>query len=181
MNTKKILWFQIAGAIFTIIVGSLLHFVFEWSGGNEIVGILGSVNESTWEHLKLLAFPVILFGLIEYFAYGKDLENFIPVKFLSILLGMATIVVTFYTYTGILGDHYLVLDILTFVLGVIVTYTFAYRNLIAGERFTSSAARIIGVVGIIVLIALFAVFTFHPPEIELFFDGTKGIYGIPKP
>jgi len=64
MNSNKILKFQIFSAIFAIILGTILHFTYEWSGGNAFVGTFSSVNESTWEHLKLAFFPMLLTAII---------------------------------------------------------------------------------------------------------------------
>ena len=41
--------------IFISVLGVLLHFTYEWSGDNAVVGLFSAVNESTWEHLKLLS------------------------------------------------------------------------------------------------------------------------------
>ena len=38
--------------IFISVLGVLLHFTYEWSGDNAVVGLFSAVNESTWEHLK---------------------------------------------------------------------------------------------------------------------------------
>ena len=46
--------------IFISVLGVLLHFTYEWSGDNAVVGLFSAVNESTWEHLKLLFFPFLL-------------------------------------------------------------------------------------------------------------------------
>ena len=66
--------FLIIGAVFTIITGTLLHFVYEWSGESLFVGIFSPINESVWEHLKLLFFPMSVWILIGYFIFGKT-EN----------------------------------------------------------------------------------------------------------
>ena len=50
--------FEIISTFFAIALGTLLHFTFEWSGNNPVVGIFSAVNESTWEHLKILFFPM---------------------------------------------------------------------------------------------------------------------------
>ena len=63
--------FLIIGAVFTIITGTLLHFVYEWSGESLFVGIFSPINESVWEHLKLLFFPMSVWILIGYFIFGK--------------------------------------------------------------------------------------------------------------
>ena len=52
---------HIAGAILVCAMGTLAHFVYEWSGNNPVVGLFCAVNESTWEHIKLLFFPMLLY------------------------------------------------------------------------------------------------------------------------
>jgi len=54
---KKILRRELAGAVFIILLGSMLHFTFELSGENPVVGVFSAVNESVWEHLKLAYWP----------------------------------------------------------------------------------------------------------------------------
>ncbi|BCN29488.1 DUF6512 family protein [Anaeromicropila herbilytica] len=167
---------HIIGAIFTIIVGTLLHFTYEWSGNNPVVALFSPVNESTWEHLKLIFVPMLLFTIIEYFVNGKEIKNFIPVKVFSILLGMLTIVVSFYTYTGIIGQNYLVADIGTFILGVLVAYYYSYRTL-QTDRFATKEAIQWSLLILIILCATFVIFTYRPPHIALFQDPNTLTYG----
>lgn len=174
MSLKK---YHIIGFIFTIILGSLLHFTYEFFNKNIVIGYFSAVNESTWEHLKLLITPVVIFAIIEYFIYGKDLNNFIIVKALSILLGMITIIVVFYTYTGILGENYLPLDIGTFILGVFITYYFSYKML-QTELFYSEKRSYIGFFIIFLILFFMIYFTVNPPRINLFLDPNTNTYGI---
>lgn len=168
---------HIIGFIFTFIIGSLLHFTYKFFDQNIIIGYFSPVNESTWEHLKLLITPVIIFSLFEYFMYGKDLDNFIIVKALSILLGMFTIVASFYTYTGILGNNYLLLDIATFILGVFVTYYFSYRMLQTNFLYKENS-NYIGIFIIFLIVFFMMYFTINPPKINLFLDPITNTYGI---
>lgn len=169
---------QTIGFIFTLIFGTILHFAYEWSGNSPFVGIFSAVNESTWEHLKMLFIPMILFGIVEYFIYGKNLDNFIQIRFLSILLGMATIIVGFYTYSGVIGKNYLVIDILLFIAAVFLAYFFSYKML-QTDKFTSEQSKWLAILGILLLVLLSVVFTFSPPHIKLFFDTETGLYGLP--
>ena len=67
MNTRKTLFiFQLITIIFAIILGTLLHFTYKWSNKNMLVGAFSAVNESTWEHLKLLFFPYF-YGNIAFY------------------------------------------------------------------------------------------------------------------
>lgn len=109
---KKYSW--IAAAV-TSVMGTLFHFVYEFSGNNNFVGMFAAVNESTWEHLKLLLTPAFLVGIVEWFIYGKNYKNFFPALFISILAGMFAITAAFYTYTGIIGQNFMIADIATFL------------------------------------------------------------------
>ena len=68
----KIRTWHIIGAAFTAFIGTLLHFAYEWSGFNPVFAVFGAVNESVWEHLKLLFFPMSVWILIGYFIFGKN-------------------------------------------------------------------------------------------------------------
>ena len=109
--------------IFISILGVLLHFTYEWSGDNPAVGLFSAVNESTWEHLKLIFFPMLLLTLTESLwshIQEKPLpENFLPARTIGILSGTAFIVVVFYTLNGVLGRNYEILNIALYLAGVL--------------------------------------------------------------
>ena len=114
--------FLIIGTVFTIITGTLLHFVYEWSGESLFVGIFSPINESVWEHLKLLFFPMSVWILIGYFIFGKKFKTYIPSEVIGILSGMILIPMWFYTYTVFTGKPILFLDILSFIISVCVAF-----------------------------------------------------------
>lgn len=174
MKIKK---YHIIGFIFTIILGSLLHFTYDISNKNMIVAYFSAINESTWEHLKLLIVPVVLFSILEYFLYGKNIENFIIVKTLSILLGMFIIVVVFYTYTGIIGKNYFLLDISLFILSVFLSYYFSYKMLQTKFLYRENS-NYIGFFIMFLLIFFVIYFTTNPPKINLFLDPITNTYGL---
>lgn len=104
-NCTQIKKWEIAEFIFIAIVGTLLHFVYDWSGQNPAVGIIASVSESTWEHLKLLFMPALLFTLIQEAVIGKDYPCLLTQKAKAVLASMAWIVVGFMTYHRRLGER----------------------------------------------------------------------------
>jgi hypothetical protein len=168
---------ELWGIAFITIVGSLLHFVFQWSGGWRPVALVGAVNESTWEHLKLAFWPAIFLALIEYPRLRGSVNNFWLAKGLSILLMPLAIVVLFYGYKAVLGHHYFVLDILIFIIAVGAGQLVSYRLLMAADRGSAGAA--LGVVLIVVMVAAFSLLTYFPPHNFLFEGPRTGGYGIP--
>ncbi len=178
MNTKrkaeKTLFFSF---IISVILGTLLHFAFEYSGGNTVLGAFTPVNESIWEHLKLILIPSIIVGFIEYFVFGKEYPGYFGAKGFATLLGMLFVLTGYYTYVGIVGTNYFVADILLFIGGVALTSFLTYIFLTKfdlGER-----ESIIGILIIAFLIIIFMYFTFNPPMLELFRDPLSEDFGIP--
>ena len=55
----------LGGILWTLMIGTLSHFFYQWSGENFFVGLLSPVNETIWEHLKLLFFPALFYMLGE--------------------------------------------------------------------------------------------------------------------
>lgn len=175
-STKKELavW-ELFGFVFVIVVGALLHFAYQWSGKCPAVGYFSPVNESTWEHLKLLFTPMLFYSVIEYLAAGRNYNGFPAAKAIGILLGMLTIITVFYTYTGVLGTHYLALDIITFLLGVMVAFASSQR--ILQNMHMSKQTQIVVLLLLAVFAMCFVVFTDFAPQIALFKDPVTGTYG----
>lgn len=164
MKIKK--W-HIAGAIFCIIAGSLLHFVYEWSGFHPLFGLIGSVNESVWEHLKLLFFPFLLSMILELWIYGKDISGFFASKAIGVIAGMFFITSVFYTYSGITGKSFVPIDILIFILGVMVSYKVSYKYIKTTFKHPKRA-DLLGFAAFLIFTILFCMYTFSPPSLGIF-------------
>lgn len=165
------------GAIFTLITGTLLHFAYDFLGESDFAAIFSAVNESTWEHLKLLFFPVMIFAIIEHFIYGKTKPGFWTIKVFSLLAGMMSIVTIFYTYTGIIGKNFAIADISIFVLAVILTYWLSCRLLSLNLEINPRLNTFSFIMAIVIFV-LFWVYTFNPPLINLYKDPATGGFGI---
>ncbi len=166
------------GFAFTSLLGTLLHFVFEWSGNNRIVAVFSAVNESTAEHLKLLFWPAVLMGVIEFFWLYRKNGRYFSYLFEGILLGLGFITAFFYTYQGVIGRNIDWLNIVDFLLGVFVMRLWQWHKLNHDE--SRNDTNTMGILGLLVLAAAFALFTFYPPHIGLFLDPANLKYGIAK-
>ena len=175
-DKKRALGYELAGIVFIVIVGSLLHFTFELSGNHPVVGVFSAVNESVWEHLKLGFWPALVWALIEYRAIKNSTNNFVFAKTVGIYLIPIVIPVLFYSYTAVLGESVLVIDILTFVVAVIVGQLASYKLLTYREL--SDMLNTIALVALVLLGIAFVLFTFYPPHLPLFRDPVTGEYGI---
>jgi hypothetical protein len=170
--------YSIIGFFYTIMIGALLHFAYEWSGRNEIVAAFAPVNESLWEHLKMLFWPMLAYGVIEYIAYGKNYKNFIPLKVASFLIGILFIIILISLYTSLLKRNILFLDITIFIIGAALSYLYCNINLEKGDKFTSETANIVSLICLLILMILFIYFTFKAPKLPMFKNPHTGEYGI---
>ena len=106
------------GMILIAIVGTLLHFTYEFSHHNKFVAIFSAVNESTWEHIKICMTPTILWSLYDGYVYGMN-SNYLIGKSLCLLTIILLIPILFYTYTLFTKKSILFIDVICFYITVI--------------------------------------------------------------
>lgn len=165
---KQIRVFLTGGFFFTCILGTIMHFVYEWSGKNPAAGLVAPVNESTWEHLKLLFFPALVWTITGCLRWRDCAARILCACTAGIAAGMLVIVVFFYTYSGILGTNWFPLDITAFVLGVLTAFWLAGKRWNAYYKEEREARGGIAAVVLAGIALGFFVFTFYPPQIGLF-------------
>lgn len=170
MNKLKKL--EIIGFVFVIITGSLSHFVYNWSNQQKWIGLFFATNESTFEHLKLLFYPFLLYSVFEYYVLKKssqaDYIYKLPCgKTIALLAGLLSIITLFYTYTGVFGVSIVFIDISIFILAVLLSFIISYF-LITRETDIGRISPYIYIVFLIILFLYFLVFSIYPPDIPLF-------------
>ena len=158
------------------IFGTLLHFALDWTGGCPAVALFSAANESIWEHMKLLFYPMLVLSLAEYWCWGRRVDNFWCIKLAGIFLGLALIPVAYYTYTGALGVSEDWFNIAIFFLTAAVSLWVETKLFAVGNGDRCSRKWAVG--AIVLLVVAFTVLTFLPPQIPLFQDPLTGTYGF---
>ena len=174
---KRLFFWELAGFLFTSAVGSLLHFVYEWSGGSLAAAVVSAVNESTWEHMKMLFVPMFLFSVVQVWVLGKNYPNFLAVRAVSIVTGLALIPVLYYTYTGVWGQMRDWANIAVFFLAALGAFLLDFY-LLRRNRLSAPWQQVLGLIVLWALAFCFVWCTFRPPHIALWRDPTTGTYGI---
>ena len=168
------LW-QLMGFAVTALGGTLLHFLYDWFGGALWIAPFSGVNESTWEHMKLLFWPMFIFAIVQNFFF-RERKDFWCVKLRGISLGLMLIPIIFYTYNGAIGKSPDWLNIAIFFISAAVAYVYETRQFNNKTIFCKCPKRAFGVLCMIAV--LFVIFTFITPEIGIFKDPVTGMYGI---
>ena len=168
------LW-QLLGFGVTALGGTLLHFLYEWLGKAIWIAPFSGVNESTWEHMKLLFWPMLIFAVVQSFLF-RDRKEFWCVKLRGILLGITLIPVIFYTYNGAIAKSPDWFNIAIFFITAAVVYLYETRLFGTGKVICRSRKLPIAILSAVAV--LFVVFTFLTPELGIFRDPLTGSYGV---
>ena len=175
MKQKSIGLWQLMGFAVTSFVGTILHFLYEWLGDAVWIAPLSGVNESTWEHMKLLFWPMFLYAIFQSFFF-KNRENYWCIKLKGTLFGIILIPILFYTYNGVIGKSPDWINIAIFFICAAAAYIYETRLFKKEKTDCKHPKLALGALCIIAL--LFVIFTFATPQIDIFKDPLTGSYGI---
>ncbi len=167
---QRFLWFQIIGFFVVNLLGSFLHFLYDITGQSPLVAPFSANNESTFEHMKILFFPLLLWTLVEAFVVGDRVRHFWCRKTVGTLLGVSFIPISFYTLNGMFGQTSALVNILLFLASTAVALTAEYYGFPRFLLRKTNPLFCLFLLGL--LTVLFVVFTFFPPAFPLFTDPT---------
>lgn len=174
---KKFAAWQLIGFIFVCVAGTLLHFAYEWSGESFFLALFSAVNESIFEHIKLLFFPMLIFAFIEKKVIGQA-KNFFAVKLIGITFGAQLIPIIYYSYTGIFGFNSDIINIGIFFVAAAAVYYLETKLMNSGRKFVVGEKGAIAL--LLLMAAMFMILTFYPLRIPLFKDPLDMTYGFYK-
>jgi len=155
-----------------VILGTIWHFLYDLSKSNSAIGLISPVNESPWEHIKILIYPIVIVTLIQYSALRQG--NMTKGLLVSIVLSIVLTIMLFYTYTGSLtGKSVLAVDIINFV--VVVVISLLVGNLVSEKSKSdgsySKLTNVIALLLIVGIVIMVAAFTHNPPNLPVFKEG----------
>ena len=174
---KRLFWWTLAGFLWTAAAGTLLHFVYDRSGGSPLIAAFSAVSESMWEHMKLLFVPMFLFTVVQIGFLGKTYPNLLAVRAVSILTGLALIPVLFYTYSGAVGNGVTAVNVAIFYAAALAAFVLDARLLRRG-RFSAPWQQVLGWIAVWALAFFFVWCTFRAPQLGLWRDPVTLWYGI---
>lgn len=167
MNFKK----TIINTIVVFLLCSILHFGYDFFP-SFITSIFCPVNESIWEHLKMIFSASVIFSIMEKLRNKKS-----PFLIKGYLRGMFTIIILLTIYLPVyytLGE----ILILTMILLLISIFT---SEVIIQKLSLEKYQKTWNIIGGILIILNFIFFTYlsyHPIKIDLFYDHESKKYGV---
>ena len=180
MNICKELKFfskeSLVDIIVTSIIGTVLHFTFEFSGKNLLVALFSAVNESVWEHIKIAVWAIYIVALVKMAIKEEREYNLWSSLFFKVLTVIILIPALYYLYKAIFIVENLIVDMAIFYISIILS---RLVEVIVQNKFRISA-KVEDVYKYLNLatILLFVIFTFIPPKLDIFKDKKNNTFGI---
>lgn len=154
----------------------IFHFIYELLP-NTFFSIIAPVNESIWEHMKLIVSPVLFFSIFEYLIYKKKditVNNFILSYAISCIIGIIIYLLIYIPINDIFGHKaYIAILLLLLTLGLVQYISYYIMN-----RKKICYSNDIGILMIIIIYFIFGYLTYHPIHINLFYDYMNKVYGL---
>lgn len=164
--TRKILGLEIGGGIFILLIGSALHFTFELANFWKPIAVIAPVNESIWEHLKMVFWPGLFFSLIQYHFVKNLTTNYWSAKALSLVFMPLFITAGWFAFAVLTGANNFAVNIVLFVIAIILGQAISFKMLTSARE--SRLKPVFPILCIVVLGLSFGLFSFFPPRIGLF-------------
>lgn len=163
---------NLIGIVVLCLLSIPFHFLYGWLGENRIVGLFFPINESIWEHLKLVFFPITIWWLLGYLLFHRK-ENISFDKTLisataSSVLAMVIITSWYYVWESGIGISSAILHIGSIFIAVPIAQLVGihvYRIIDAKPIY-----KVVAILFIIVFTVAFITFTLSPPDIPIFIE-----------
>ncbi len=172
LNIKKI---KIIGIIIAFILCFPLHFIYD-KFPNFITSIFFPVNESIWEHMKILFGSIIISGVIQKIIVilKKDkINNMCFSNFIAAITSIPIFLIIFLPFYFIIGEN-IIINIIIMLITIIISEIISY--LITNMK--DYKLENVVILFVIIIYIIFALLTYYPPRNFLFIEEKTLSYGI---
>ena len=171
---KKI---KIIGVIVIFAFTVLYHFLYELLP-NPVFAIFFPVNESIWEHMKLLYSGLLSWGIIEYFILKKKqihYKNYVSTLFITMITSIIIYLIMYLPLYNAFGEN-MIISITLLIIVIIIEQILSYYllNYSKENKTLNKVSILLIVLGYVTLTSL----TYNPPRNYIFYDTVENKYGI---
>jgi len=154
------------GAVALVAVGTAWHFVYAASGDSPVVGLVAPINESVWEHTKLIAIPMLMWAALVGWR-TRALPAALRAGVAGGSAGIVLMVLGYYGYVAVLGSGWFPMDLVLFVLCALAALSMFERVRVL------PAGTPLAVALVALELAALAALTVAPPDWPLFVPGAR--------
>ena len=172
----KLKTIKIISIIGIFLLSFLSHFLYQIIP-NVLASIFFPVNESIWEHMKILSTSIIIYGIIDYILLKKnniEFNNFKSQLFFTSFITIPIYLIIYLPIYNLIGENLFVSILIMLIVYCIIAYI-SYKMLVSEDFKLFNMAS---VYLIIIMYFIFTYLTYFPIHNYIFFDTTENKYGI---
>ena len=172
MTLKK--W-KVISVIFIFLLSALFHFIYDWNP-SFFTSLFFPVNESIWEHNKIIVGSFLILAIIEKIYYKKR-KNVIFAEAISSLVCMILVMLIFtpvYLYILKTNDN-MIVTFAIYIFAIIISQIVSYQLL---NKEYNPKLEEFGVILFVIFFLINIIFTYYPPKLALFYDFVHKIYSL---
>lgn len=172
MSKKKL---KILGVVLAFLFCFPIHFLYDKFPGF-ITSIFAPVNESIWEHMKILFGSILLSGGIQkiiVIKYKLNYNNICFSNFIGAISSIPIFLMMFLPIYIIIGENFPITIFIMFIailIAEIIAYIIMNKNDLELENIT--------IVWVIIVYIIFAILSYNPIEYGIFIDPISKTCGI---
>ena len=173
MSLKKI---KFIGIIVIFLLCFLFHYLYEWFP-NIVFSILFPVNESIWEHMKLIYSSFFIWGIMEYFLikhFDIKVSNFVSSLFLTMIFSIIVYLIIYLPLYDVFKDNMVIsIGILFLIIVIGSIFNYYMETTLKDNNVLSKISFLLIILGYIVFLSL----TYKPLHNYIFYDTHNHKYG----
>ena len=169
---------RIYAIIGIFIITFITHFIFELYP-NILISIFFPVNESIWEHMKMIFTSILIYSPIDKIILNKHelkYNNFLLQVFITAFIAIPLYLIIYIPVYKIFNDNLLISIIILLIVYIIIEilsyYILTYKQINIPNYIIISL--------IIIIYLIFTYLTYNPPKNYIFYDTHNETYGIKK-
>lgn len=168
---KKYFLFCSVGILFLLC--SFFHFLYQLSNECMFIAMIAPINESIFEHTKMIPIPLIGWWLTMLYIYREKIRHssWLTSALLSLIVSIGMMVSLYYLYTGMFGIESLIIDIFILFIALFTGQWLGFHY----YHYNGKAYGRLAVAGMIIFLLILTVLTFFPIDIPFFIDPTLTI------
>ncbi len=141
------------------------------------ITIIAPVNESIFEHMKLIFTSYMFLTLIIYLFYKNKPNNYIASNTIGAIFNIVIFLIIYLPIYKLFGENLIVTLIIYFITIIITSFVKEQIE----KRKNNKKLNLISGISIIIIYLIFTILTYFPLKIDILFkDPTNNSYGIYK-
>ena len=162
----------IINSIIIFVISVLIHSFYNLLP-NDFTLIFFPINESIWEHMKMIFTSYMIFLLIK-FIFNKLDKNDLSATIISSIFNIIIFLIIYIPIYKLFGEHIVVTLIVYFI--TILLSNILWKKL-TNKKISKKTNNLFGIT-IIVIYLIFTYLSFYPLNNSIFYDETNNKHGI---